>query len=125
MSAKERVLRYFADHVDKDANPKNGLSIKCMSSNIWIIELGSPKVVGFSFMETDSEDVFEIAARMLKLDNPWRLTSEELPEKGKWILSQWSRGHCGTVLYRGTWWDDKDVGKFVRLVPYRWMYVPE
>lgn len=68
-----------------------------------------------------SGEGFDAAARWLKLDNPWRLTSEELPKRNTEVLANWGDTAYATALQHGGIWyyNGRSVSS-----PVHWMPIP-
>jgi len=97
MTTKERVLAYLKDWSEKDVDPSNGCHIRYIDD-----PFGDDGVMAWevcmkhsrAFIVYDDEtyqcdEDFDIAARILRIDNPWRLTSEELPPVNVAVLGRW------------------------------------
>lgn len=66
-------------------------------------------------------DGFEAAAKWLGLHNPWRLTSEELPEKNTEVLANWGHSlHAIAHQYGGLWYH---YGRVIHAPAY-WVPIP-
>jgi hypothetical protein len=108
MTLKEKVLKYFEERHGKDADPVNGCEISYCElgryydrgSRATRPQMGWEIIYDGCCVHSVSEDAglqgdgdFDIAARILKIGNPWRTVcgSVEEPNHDEWVLVEW----CG------------------------------
>lgn len=101
MNTKQQVLSRCKAVVESGGKcPESGVHVRCFEfcNGEWdYYELSFDG--GVCTINADgSGDRFDAAARWLKLDNPWRLTSEELPEAGEWVLAHYDSAQRPIII---------------------------
>lgn len=131
MTTKERVLAYFEEWAGECGNAAN--RCRCESYS-YQIEDGSAETI-YSILPMDSRNnikwfvpgcndfEWELAARILQIDNPWRLTTKELPDEGVTVLCTLGRRLYWVASRKaGEWWySDGNIAPH----PWKWMPIPD
>lgn len=126
MTTKERVLDYFEKWDGKGDNPANGCEATVIFAGTFAdqYQIHIDGVLGWvwNIDQKRPDEHFEFAARILQINNPWRLASEELPERNEEVLACWGRGSRGVAFQHGGLWYS---GGCCVISPTHWMPIPD